>query len=50
VIFTFACVPPDRACATFSLLAENHGPSGRMALFYYLGDPDDDDQFAFTRQ
>lgn len=50
VIFTFACDPPDRACATFSLSAENHGPSGRPALFYYLGDPDADNQYAFTRQ
>jgi hypothetical protein len=50
VIFTFACIPPSSACATFSLAAENHGPSGRPALFYYLGDPDDDNQYAFTRQ
>ena len=49
-IFTFACTAPDRACPTFSLAAENRGPSGRPALFYYLGDPDDDNQYAFTRQ
>jgi len=49
VIFKFACVPPSSGCVIFSLAAENDGPSGRPALFYYVGDPDDDDQYAFTR-
>jgi hypothetical protein len=55
VIFTFACPAHASACGnqvlTFDLQAENPGPSGRPALFYYLGDPDDwADQYAFSRQ
>jgi hypothetical protein len=55
VIFTFACSANASGCGnqvlTFDLLAENPGPSGGPALFYYLGDPDDwGDQYAFTRQ
>jgi hypothetical protein len=55
VIFTFGCPQPASECAsqnlTFDLQAENPGPSGGRALFYYLGDPDDwSNQYAFTRQ
>jgi hypothetical protein len=55
VIFTLTCPAPARECTnlnlTFDLQAESSGPSGRPALFYYLGDPDDwSDQYAFTRQ
>jgi len=55
VIFTLACSLPGGDCAnsnlTFELQAENPGPSGSPALFYYQGDPDDwSDQYAFTRQ
>lgn len=55
VIFTFACSALAGECAyqnlTFDLQAENPGPSGGRALFYYLGDPDDwSNQYAFARQ
>jgi hypothetical protein len=55
VIFTLACSLPRDECAnwnlTFDLQAENSGPPGSPALFYYQGDPDDwSDQYAFTRQ
>lgn len=55
VIFTFVCAVHPSGCGnqvlTFDLQAENPGPSGGPALFYYLGDPDDwADQYAFTRQ
>ncbi len=49
VIFKFACLPPSSGCVIFSLAAETDGPAGRPALFYYLGDPDDDDQYTFAR-
>jgi hypothetical protein len=52
VNFTFTSCNAAPCPGSFELYAETSSPvSGRgPALFYYLGDPDDDDQYAFVLQ
>ena len=48
VSFTFGCASDESLCgASFELQLQGTAPPG---LFYYIGDPDDDNTYVFARQ